>query len=608
MKIAAVSLVDFHLAGADRFDWCMHCFALSRNALSFREIPDSAFATPARYVQEMFNRLCLLETGKPSEEKFIFNPLFETNRPSLLLALRALRSASPFEGASILVNAENLPLGYLLPSSFGPDDSRFLTLLSTVDGRIDMDLLGRLFHIEVRWTVIPHLHLRRFDNNGFSYRLFQEVYRWIAEAAINALATCAYDNPTVSATRRNAIPFTAIMPFHAGDALFFSLAFNTTSHISRIAVNRVYSDVVADNAPALKRLVLDLPPPNRKMGTGQAHAIPDHVYFEQIKPLLPTDGFYYFCRQSRNYNLPDFHLIDQFAFALGNSCYRHRELPSQRSLTGPTYQPQEAMPQRILLHFDGGWPLKIYPALLQDRLITLLQDAGYAITVLTSEIRSHVGCRVVKFTNYAELVALLKVHHLLIGMDSFPCHLGAHVLRLPTICLFSSTKPANSNAANCSRYTNLEEGLRCRPCYAARECPVYRTPYCHNFVAPERVASEVDRMLKAIQTGELPLSSKSHDLTTEVLSLTHEEIAGAAHPGRLVRVNLRHLEVKAALAGFFVPFYCYSSTLHREFVASVKREGIGGAMRRTARYLHRTLLDSLQRQRSDSRHSPRGQS
>jgi len=57
----------------DRFD--LVSFTISPEQLSYSEIFDSAFASPARYVMEVFRRLH--HAGRPTNGAFIFNPLFE---------------------------------------------------------------------------------------------------------------------------------------------------------------------------------------------------------------------------------------------------------------------------------------------------------------------------------------------------------------------------------------------------------------------------------------------------------------------------------------------------------------------------------------------------
>ena len=597
MKIGAISEFDFQIDFPVGKDWKIHNFSISKDSLSFEEIPDSAFATPARYVQEVFYRLCQMELQDQAEIKFIFNPIFETNRPSIYSVLNELINTPLIDGMAVFEDVNGLPVGYLFPAWLQQDEGRFLTLLSTVDGSIDAALLRSLYLAETRRVRIDSLQLSRVDNCGFSYRNFRDIYLWGAENAVRVLdfRSGSGDSQTLAThghVCRDAIPFTAIMPCHAGDVLFFALAFNNTrTHVSRIAVHRAYADIVSDNAPRLSPVVIESTPPNRNNGFQEGHATTEYGYFHQIKNFLPEDSFYCFCRQSRNYNLTEFHLIDHFAFALGRHCYSKESLLVNSTPPRPRYSPCQKMEQgrmRILLHFDGGWLLKVYPEKLQTKLVDLLHAQGYEITILTSSAYENNKCRVATFSSYRDLVELIRSHHLLVGMDSFPCHYGAHILGIPTICLFSSTKPANSNAPRSSYYASLELGLKCRPCYAAKECPLYGGSCCRNFVSPEVVADEVGKMLRSTDFGEVVVPDcggvleKNFRLPTQVVS----------RKKKTRRISASHLGAKAFFAGLLMPFYCYSSTLQREFVASVEREGVVGALRRTGRYIRRLLSRS----------------
>jgi hypothetical protein len=587
MKLGAISEIGYSLRTAkeEAAALTFHSFSISAGHLSFAEMPDSAFATPARYVQEIFSRLCMLEENGEREAKFIVNPLFATNRLTLLPVLNALRKSARASGMTVLVDADDVPTGYLLPESLASDDGRFLTLLSTVSGTTDAELLRLLFSFEVRRVPVESLRLSRFDNNGFSYREFRNVYLWLAERTVALLKRRAGVSPVPAQEWRDAVPFTAIMPFHAGDALFFAIAFNNTAtHISGIVVNRAYADVVADNAPRLRRLVIDLAPPNRDNKPCKAPT-PDSVYFERLKEQLPENSFYYFCRQSRNYNLSDIHLIDQFAFALGRRCCSNTALLLQTVPAPRPFRPSvPANPLRILLHFDGGWPLKVYPKQLQEELIGLLEARGYAITILAGSADGTANRAVTTFQGYPHFVELVRKHHLLIGMDSFPCHYAAHVLGLPTICLFSSTKPANSNARRSAIYGDFEAGLSCRPCYAASECPIYRDPNCRNFTRPDVVANAADRMLTSA-AGAVPSTFEN------VPSPWIEDPCQPFSPNSkcLRQISLDHLAIKAVLAGLLCSACPYSAMLHREFMAAVRREGFLPAVRRTMRYIRKAV-------------------
>jgi hypothetical protein len=173
-------------------------------------------------------------------------------------------------------------------------------------------------------------------------------------------------------------------------------------------------------------------------------------------------------------------------------------------------------------------------------------------------------------------------------MDSFPCHYSAHVLGMPTICLFSSTKPVNSNARHAVNYLYLENGLGCRPCYAVARCPVYRKHSCKNFVSPERVSEEITRMLEAVEREQLRNGKGAPPLRAgpDESCLPSPWAEGAS---RIRRIGMNHLKTKALLAGMALPYLRYSSRLYREFTAAIDREGFLLAVLRTMRFVYRAL-------------------
>lgn len=577
MRLGVVSDSRFVIADAPG-GWEIHSFAISPDALSFSKLFHSAFATPARYVQEIFLRLGALDKSEGRGEKFVFNPLFDSSRLDILLVLAALKEAPPFDGITLLTDKDGLPAGYLLPPWLDTEDARFLTLLSTVDGEVDATLCRLLFRTETRCLPVLRLALARAQYNGFIYEENRDIYRWVAERAIALLRT----KPS-----RSGIPFTAIMPHHAGDVLFFTLAFNRVRPlIDRIAVNRAYRDIVDDNATGLAVLPIEAPLINRSDKFRQGKVTTEGSYFHSIKDELPEDSFYAYCRPSRDYNVSLFHLIDHFAFALGRRFCAGENLLA-RHMPGPAlFQPETltGAPIRILLHFDGGWPLKVYPKPQQERLIDLLRTKGYAVTVLAGGDRDYPNCAVTTFQGYAQFKALLQTQHLIVGMDSFPTHYAAHVLGLPTLCLFASTRPENSDAPGALNYARLEEGLRCRPCYGIAHCPLYGVPHCRNFVSPEIVAAAVEQMVKGVRKEE-GSQPKVPVIEAEERCLPDP----GEQPEKVKRISLSHLRLKVALTWAVLPYLSYLSLLYREFAATVRMDGFLLASLRALRFLRKTL-------------------
>lgn len=576
MKLGFVSDSRYHVSDLGSA-WSLHSFTISTDVLSFSKLFHSAFATPARYAQEIFLRLSTLDEDGRGEAKFIFNPLFSSSSLDILLVLAALKEASPFDGITVLADKDGLPAGYLFPPQLNAEDARFLTLLSTVDTEVDATLCRLLFQLEIRVLSVPRLTLARAHHNGFIYEENRDIYRWVAERATAVLKA----KPS-----RGEIPFTAVMPHHAGDVLFFTLAFNwVRPPIKRIAINRAYRDIVDDNASGLTVLPIEAPLINRSADFRQGKVTPEGVYFHSIKDRLPEDSFYAYCRPSRDYNVSLFHLIDHFAFALGRRFHSSQDLFARDMQRPNLFQPKTPVDSatRILLHFDGGWPLKVYPKSQQIELIELLRAKGCAVTVLAGDDRDYPNCSVATFEGYAQFKALLKTQHLMVGMDSFPSHYAAHVLGLPTICLFASTRPENSDAPRASNYARLEEGLRCRPCYGIVRCPRYGGPHCRNFVSPETVAAAVMQMVTDVRKEDgvqATLSVKPREQDQPDAAETLETVR---------RISLSHLRLKVALSRTVAPSLRYLSLLYREYTATVRRDGFLLANLHALRFLRKNF-------------------
>lgn len=589
MKIGIIDESSFELSAADTDSWAIHSFTISGNSLSFAEIFDSGFATPARYVEEIFSRLCSLEEPGRETSKFIFNPLFKTSPLNVELILDALKKTTPSHEMAVLSDRNGRPAGYLFPAWLTSRDSRFLALLSTTCGATDADLLQRAYLAAASCIPVNHVSLKWADHNGFLYQGNLPIYRWVADRAIKMLDSHVRANDPHEARRqRDAIPFTAVMTHHAGDLLFFLVAFNHLQPLtSRIVTNKAYLDIVADNAPGLEALPISLPVINRGEDFQRGNVTSDYAYFEQFCDQLPQDSFYGYYRSSRDCSNTKLHFIDHFIFALGGRLGSRSELVAPQKSASDIFTPEPpATPRKILLHFDGGWPMKIYAKDKQEQLIDLLCAKGYSVTVLAATQYDHPKCRITTFKNYGHLVELLRSHHLLVGMDSFPVHYAVYVLGLPTICLFASTRPENARAQPAPNYSALEQGLRCRPCAAISRCPLYGVPYCRNFVDPETVLAEVDRMLAATTTGAA--ASHAHPAASLGFIEDSTPVAKRKTP-KTKRLSLKHLWLKSALAWPALPHNGYVFRLYAEFYAIVESDGFLLAMLRTLRFLRKSL-------------------
>lgn len=452
-------------------NWRIHNFKIAYEAFSNYDLMHSAFSTPGRYLAEIFRRLNSA-SGQPI---LIVNPLIECWRVELSLIFKRLVTHQQLP--AILVDGNGIPAVYMLPPTSDDNLIRRMALVSCVDGALDAAYLEKLFGVHV--SVIHEkngLHLHQSLGNGFVSSPAQlKQHLWVTHRALSTLQ----QHPSAE--------IWGLLPYHAGDLLFFSLAYQRMgkSFINGLVVARPFRDIVSVVAPHLPLIELDLP----SLRSG-GEPLWDEKQFTAIVENLPSDRCYYNFRPCRDYDVANFHLLDQYAFAQGYdgvlSLLKH-----------PNSYTETVREKSVLLHFDGGWPLKVYPIDWQQQLIDILLSRGYEITVLGQDQKViSPNYRRVQFTNLAELERLIRRHSVLVGMDSFPCHYAAHVLGAPSICLFASTQPANSNALPSPIYEAIERGLPCRPCRAYARCPRKGVLQCENFESPVFVANAVEAMRK----------------------------------------------------------------------------------------------------------------
>lgn len=480
-------------------------FTISPEHLSFHDIFDSAFATPARYILEIFRRLN--NENRPTGGILIFNPLFELLPDVICIVLNSLEKAEFNQNTAVIADLMNRPIAYYLPEWLKASDEQYLTLISAVNAKLDQELLNTIFCDKGLCFTIDK-SVTFYPGNGFLYSdELRFIYEYLARRAQALLINATYVNgssnfPTGhyetllsnNHALRDGIRFFAIMTHHAGDVLFYSIAAANTpnSHIDGIVVNRNYLNILNRVIPDYSHISVDLVPPYRD-GTRIMQSEENH--FLEFAPELQPFSFFNFMRPSRDYNDTEFHLIDHFAFALGQSFLSPEELVTKIKGSPSISRLSHGAPFRILLHFDAGWGLKVFPKRAQKELISGLLSAGMEVTVLGTEDRDFETYQSVAFKGLEHLQELFHRHHLLVGSDSFPCHFAVHVAGLPAICLFGPTKPINSDALPSVYYKALERGLSCKPCYRLEDCPVTRDRYCKNMVSSAVIQKEIMLML-----------------------------------------------------------------------------------------------------------------
>lgn len=561
--------------------WECESFTISPTDLSFRQIFHSAFATPARYLQEIYFRLRMIGEGEP-QSLLVFNPLFQLSHAEIWLVLAEL-SVQPGPGEIVVIaDQDDKPLCYVFPLALTDDDIQYLALLSTVDAELDTKLCARLFHFPTRQLNVARVSVPKVQHNGFIYEENLSIYHWVA---VHALATLG----TRGRAGRQAIPIAAIMPHHAGDVLFFCLAWRLVPNaVVSVAVNQAYRAIVEDNADSIGLIPLDIPLINRSPEFRQGQVTPEGTYFTTVAQALPGGHFYVYLRPSRDYNVSRFHLIDHYAFALGRHIWHAGDLLTRdRPLSMPN--PVDTvlnLPTKVILFFDGGWTLKIYPYKMQRELIALLRSQGCQITVLSAGNQEYPDCRMVSFESYFQLKALLQEQHIMVGMDSFPTHLAAHVLGLPTICLFGSTRPENSDAPQSSHYHYLEKGLNCRPCYGIAKCPLYRGNDCANFALPSAVVQTINDMLNDLEVSSYPVAAGR-----ETLAETQPVLVGDTRSSRSIDLSQSKAKMPFyAIVVMVTPSFAFVRQIIKEFVTSLKRDGWHQTYLRSRRYLQRKII------------------
>jgi hypothetical protein len=156
-----------------------------------------------------------------------------------------------------------------------------------------------------------------------------------------------------------------------------------------------------------------------------------------------------------------------------------------------------------VLHFDGGWDLKGYPPKLRPQLVALLREAGYSPVLLGKPDDSLDGTPAVPFTSLSELKLLYSDAAAVIGVDSFPAHYGVHY-GLPTVHLFASTHPRNSDYPESPISAVLHHDMPCVPCGQPTICKLDSGIACRAVSSPHQIVAR----LVAITGEEKPFAPR----------------------------------------------------------------------------------------------------
>ncbi|TWB20812.1 hypothetical protein FBZ89_106215 [Nitrospirillum amazonense] len=458
-------------------------FRYSMGCLSWGELLDSATSPPGRYVWEVARRTLARVPG--ADAVVVSNPLL-ASRGARLADL--LRGGDTLRCPCVLTDAETFPVAYVLPRAlFDQGLGRFLCLLSSNRAATDAQLLSQLTGqiVPRRQTPLkPLVPLPKITAQG--YILGDNLAAWRMQCA---------DAVRLIRTRADwrRLPFAAHHPGHAGDVLFFSLASRLVpaGHLifQRQVVCRDYLDIFHDCGNRLDPIVLDIPPVSR---TGEVSDGRYHLdSLAHIDPAVRAGTFMVYCRFSKSYSRTPFNLVDQACFALGDpvatlddTLYRRAPVVVSRCARPPA-------PLRVLMQLSGGWPLKAYPGAQARVLVRALARLGCAVTVLDAPDLAADGATPATAGSTGRLAALIRDHHVMVSVDSFPLHFASQILGHPTVAVFGPTFPGNSDAPRRAGYRLPTPALPCAPCGGYKACPLDNGPVCGNHPAPADLVAAV---------------------------------------------------------------------------------------------------------------------
>jgi hypothetical protein len=456
--------------------------------LSYEAIPESELhifysfaANPGRYIEAIVAQA--LKIGAKGNF-LVMNSFIDVHADLYQQALRAVENRD-HEDIALIASSNDVPLGYFFGKSVFQKKMAeklfYLRFLSVVSANADFMYLRTAFDLKkaIRFDVIE--------------KSFNGKLHFFSES-ISPLYTLTTMHALLAYQKQSELPACriAVMPYHAGDLLFFLKAFQEVSHLfNTILVHKEFVPIVQKIAPELQMIVHEEDSPGR--GNNTDPSLIDYqeeaFFFRKVLyPSIPSDALFYWFRPSLSYLESKNHMIDQWKFSLTNqnfSIVRHEKREKKWQRPSPN--------KSILIHFDGGWSLKVYPRHLQETLIKTLQNGGYFVDVLTNKSITY-SCSTITFENIQKLEKDIMAHAIFIGMDSFPAHFATHILQHPCICLFSSTRPENSNASLFDGYEFMDNHLKCCPCNRPKICPLLGHTYCKNFSSPTSILEAVHQM------------------------------------------------------------------------------------------------------------------
>lgn len=283
----------------------------------------------------------------------------------------------------------------------------------------------------------------------------------------------------------------AFMPHHAGDVLLVAdILRSTPCGVKGLIVNRRYQAIASRLVPNLPLLLLDPDPPSLGRFAASGHPMNDEARYleEAVLPNLPPNVVPVWLRPLRGYQEAASTVSAQLAFVLSSprGMWRWPLAPAAKPAEPiATLQQRQHEGLRVLLHLDGGWPLKVVGNDWIEEILARFAQQGWSASIL-SDRALPTSAPVYRFKDLDTLDRLLDAHDVLVGADSFPVHYANIHREMPTICLFGPTSLRNLASAR-PNYRALSAGFDCSPCGARALCPRYGGEVCRNFAMPAEV-------------------------------------------------------------------------------------------------------------------------
>jgi SAM-dependent methyltransferase len=500
-------------------------FRIAPYRLSPVDMLDSVFASPGRYTAEMLRRLA--RHARAEEGYVVVNPRFAPSVHAVATAVQTAQNHRGTQDAVLIQDCHGRVAATWFRHGIEDADVPTLSALSALDPSVDRALLEAAFG----WSTSVARCDADFggvDANGFLLGSFEPAAATFpARMAVEALGGLARVHGHTEARRR--VRQVAVLPFHAGDILFLCQALQADPLAHAVVVLRDYAEIVRDVAPWLEVFEFEAPAPGREgyQPPNELALLVDMVKKARAQAALKgvsLEGIFHLMRPHRDYQRTRFHLRQSAWFALGGDAEQEADLWPQWRTQPRQLRNTPGRRERVVVHFDGGWSLKSFPYAYRQPLVSLLLHAGFRVTVLGKADPRLMGCDFEPFTSVGKFRELLTDSAAVIGVDSFPAHYAVH-RGVPTLHLFGSTHPRNSEYPASPLTAVLQHIQPCVPCGHPSVCKLDQSDTCRAFSSPHDIVATLLRICPAPAQVALPF----------VGSLDEELSAAVAHAQAHVR-------------------------------------------------------------------------